>query len=57
MCLCSILSHIKNNKDDIMAINKFLVMAYKVNILREGSYEYGNQSAIEEYNLFQEKFI
>ena len=40
-----------------MAINKFLVMAYKVNILREGSYEYGNQSAIEEYNLFQEKFI
>ena len=56
MCLCSILSHIKNNKDDIMAINEFIVMAYKDNILREGPYKYGNQSAIEEYNLFQEKF-
>ena len=56
MCLCSILSHIKNNKDDIMAINEFIVMAYKDNILREGPYKYGNQFAIEEYNLFQEKF-
>ena len=56
MCLCSILSHIKNNKEDIMAINEFLVMAYKVNILREGDYDYGNQYAVEEYNLFQEKF-
>ena len=56
MCLCSILSHIKNNKEDIMAINVFIVMAYKDNILREGPYKYGNQYAVEEYNLFQEKF-
>lgn len=56
MCLCSILSHIENSKEDIMAVNEFLVMAYKDNILREGPYKYGNQSAIEEYNLFQEKF-
>ena len=56
MCLCSILSHIKNNKEEIMAINNFLMMAYKVNILREGDYDYGNQYAVEEYNLSQEKF-
>ena len=56
MCLCSILSHIKNNNEDIMAINEFIVMAYKDNILREGPYNYGNQYAVEEFNLFQEKF-
>ena len=39
-----------------MAINEFLVMAYKENILRVGSYDYGNQYKIEEYSLFSEKF-
>lgn len=56
ICLHSILSHIKNNKEDVMAINEFLVMAYKENILRVGSYDYGNQYKIEEYSLFSEKF-
>lgn len=55
-CVCTILSYIEENPQDIMAINEFLVMACKENILREGEFDYGNQAAVEKYYLFPERY-
>ena len=44
MCASAILSHIAKHPNDIMAINEFLTLAYRENILREGGY-FGNTSA------------
>lgn len=55
-CACTILSYIEEHPQDIMAINEFLVMAYKENILREGEFDYGNQAAVEKYYLFPERY-
>jgi len=54
ICACTILSYIEKHPDDIKAINEFLVMACKENILREGEFSYGNQNAVEKYYLFPE---
>lgn len=54
ICACTILSYIEGHPNDIYAINEFLVMACKENILREGEFSYGNQNAIEKYYLFHE---
>jgi len=51
-----ILDFIKNNPQDDLAINQFLLFATQENILRFGPYDYGNQNAIEMYNLFPEKY-
>ena len=56
MCCCTILSFIEEHPQDIKAINEFLVMACKNNILREGEFGYGNQNAVEKYYLFPEKY-
>ena len=56
ICACTILSYIREHPDDIMAINEFLVLACKENILREGEFSYGNQNAVDEYYLFPEKY-
>lgn len=54
ICACTILSYIEKHPEDIKAINEFLVMACKENILREGEFSYGNQNAVEKYYLFPE---
>ena len=56
ICACTILSHIEGHPNDIKAINEFLVIAWKENILREGGVPYGNQNIIEMSNLFPEVF-
>lgn len=56
ICCCTILSFIEKNSHDIKAINEFLVMACKNNILREGEFDYGNQYAVEKYYLFPELY-
>ena len=55
VCCSTILSYIEGHPDDIMAINEFLVMACKENILRYGVFEYGNQYVVEKYYLFSKK--
>lgn len=52
LCIKTILSHIKAHPNDIFAINEFLVISSKHNILREGSFPYGNQYAVDKYYLF-----
>ena len=54
VCCCTILSYIEGHPNDITAINEFLVMACKENILRYGEFEYDNQYAVEKYYLFPE---
>ena len=54
MCACTILFHIEAHPDDINAINEFVVMAYKEDILRIGDFSYGNQAIAEKYYLFPE---
>ena len=54
VCCCTILSYIENHPNDIYAINEFLVLACKENILRYGEFEGGNQYLVEKYYLFPE---
>lgn len=56
ICICSTLAYIEIHPDDILAINNFLVLAFKENILREGIYSYGNQYILDKYKLFREKY-
>ena len=56
ICCSTVLVYIEKHPQDIKAINEFLVMACKNNILREGEFDYGNQNAIEKYYLFPEKY-
>jgi len=56
ICACTILSYIEEHPQDIKAVNEFLVIACKKNILRYGEFEYGNQNALEYYSLFSEFF-
>ena len=55
-CCCTILTYIGSHPDDVRAVNEFLVMAFKENILREGEYGYGNQAALEKLYLFPEQY-
>lgn len=55
-CCCTIISYIEEHIHDIKAINEFLVLASKENILRYGEYEYGNQYVVEKYYLFPEVY-
>ena len=57
MCCSTILSFIGEHPYDIKAINQFLLMACKENILRYGQFEYGNQYAVEKYYLFPERYV
>lgn len=56
ICCCTILAYIVQNPQDIKAINEFLVMASKENIMREGDFNYGNQNVVDMYYLFPEKY-
>ena len=56
ICACTILSYIEGHPNDIKAINEFLVIACKENILREGEFSYGNQNAVDKYYLFHELY-
>ena len=56
ICACTILSYIEEHPNDIKAINEFLVIACKENILREGEFSYGNQNAVDKYYLFHELY-
>lgn len=56
ICCCTILAYIEQNPKDMKAINEFLVMASKENILREGVFEYGNQNMVDMYYLFPERY-
>ena len=55
-CACTTLSHIQKHPYHIMAINEYLVMACRDNILRDGVFPYGNQNVIEKYYLFPEVY-
>jgi hypothetical protein len=48
--------YIEEHPEDIKAINEYLVMACKNNILREGEFDYGNQYVVEKYYLFPEYY-
>ena len=54
ICATTIFLHIRKHPKDIKAINQFLVIACKDNILREGEFEYGNQGLLEKARLFPE---
>lgn len=54
MCASAILSHIAKHPHDIMAINEFLTLAYRENILREGGY-FGNTSAGDDFPFDEEE--
>ena len=54
--VATIFLHIRKHPIDIKAINQFLVIACKDNILREGEFEYGNQALWEEVKLFPERW-
>ena len=56
ICCCTILTYIESHPTDINAINEFVIMACKENILRVGVFEYGNQAVVEKYYLFPEKY-
>lgn len=56
ICCCTILSYIEEHPQDIKAINEFLVMACKENILRHGEFDYGNQYVVEKHHLFPEVY-
>ena len=45
------LNHLINNPDDKVAINQYLMISYHGNTLRNGEYNYGNQSIIDMYYL------
>ena len=54
-CLCTVLKHIATHPDDMMAFNQLIQLASASNIYRLGTFEYGNQNALEYYELFLEK--
>lgn len=54
-CLCTILKHIAQCQDDLMAVNQLMRLASENNIYRLGTFEHGNQNVIEYYELFLEK--
>lgn len=54
-CLCTILTHIAQLPDDLMAVNQLMQLASADNIYRLGTYEYGNQNAVDYYELFLAK--
>lgn len=54
-CLGTILKHIAQHSDDLMAVNQLMQLASANNIYRLGTYEYGNQNAVDYYELFLAK--
>ena len=54
-CLCTILKHIAQHSDDLMALNQFMRLTSYDNIYRLGTFEFGNQNVPEYYELFLEK--
>lgn len=54
-CLRTILKHIVQHPDDLMAVNQLMRLTSYNNIYRLGPFEHGNQNALEYYELFLEK--
>ncbi len=54
-CLCTILKHIAQCPDDLMAVNQLMRLASENNIYRLGTFEHGNQNVVEYYELYLEK--
>ena len=48
----TILEHIQENQDDIMAINQFVLITEHDIVRRFGDYQYGNQNTIEYHQIF-----
>lgn len=56
ICAATILKHIVEHPNDIMAINQFLILSAHDDIYRYGSFQYGNQNMTEKWNLFPERY-
>lgn len=54
LCCYTMLCHIQQHPTDWFAINSFILASYRDNIARYGTYPYGNQSVIEQVNIFPE---
>lgn len=54
-CMHTILKQIAQHPDDLMAVNLLMQLAFEKNIYRLGTFEYGNQNAVDYYELFLEK--
>ena len=55
-CAQTILNHIENHPDDILAIDIFLVLGFCDNINRYGGFAFGNQSVMDQMEVFPEYF-
>ena len=55
-CAYTTLVYLQNHLDDKVASNQYLVQSVSRNIERDGVFIYGNQIAIEEVELFRERF-
>lgn len=55
-CAYSTLIYLQNHPEDKIAANQYLVQSACRNIEREGYYNYGNQIAMEEMELFPERY-
>lgn len=56
ICATTILKHIMENQNDLMAINQFLILAAQDDIYRYGRFLYGNQNMTEKLELFPELY-
>lgn len=56
ICAKTTLEYIRNHPDDIVAINNFIVLAYTVNIHRYGTFPMGNQTFVEQMEMFGDFF-
>ena len=55
-CAYSTLVYLQNHPEDKIAANQYLVQSASRNIEREGYYNFGNQIAMEEMDLFPERY-
>ena len=55
-CSYSTLVYLQNHLDDKVAANQYVVLSATRNIEREGIYNFGNQIAMEEMDLFPERY-
>ena len=57
ICAMTVLKHIEQHPDDMLAVNTFLTLTYTVNINRFGSFMFGNESMNEQAMMFPEYFM
>lgn len=55
-CAYSTLVYLQSHLEDKVAANQYLVQSASRNIEREGFYDFGNQIAMEEMELFRERY-